>query len=497
MNIVIPVGTVPCEVGITTLIHVFRVIFFGQRKEARQEASATNAKAEESPATTSTDAKPAKKTSSGAEASTDAKPAKKTSSGAEASTDAKPAKKTSSGAEASKSSSPASNVKEAETILVTNMTAPSQTSTALRVADPTTIVVVTGATGRVGQLAVRRILELFPSVLVRAVGPDSSKVLKALSTEFGTYSNRLKVMGANLRNKRDVDKVVEGASAVVWCATGFAADSDPLRRLAGVLRMALNPKNVEEIMGVRLVSAALSQAKPIREGVAMSAAGPAINSVDTVEDAAEETTQEKMEEGLGPLAPGAPRFVLLSSAAVTRPTWSAEEKLKYSEAADIPIVKLNPSNILGIKAEGEDELRKSGLPYAVVRPCGLNDDHPTGRPFFSCGDMASGRISRVDVADVLARCLKTPEVTGKTFEVLTIPFLDKVSQKKEREPGQERAVPCTCRHQTCFTGLWTSVLPILLLYSTMVCTKSKCGSSRAFSCSYLTVELLLKACPRR
>lgn len=37
-------------------------------------------------------------------------------------------------------------------------------------------------------------------------------------------------------------------------------------------------------------------------------------------------------------------------------------------------------------------------------------------------------ISREDVADVLARCLSTPEATGKTFEVQSLPGLDKVIQ---------------------------------------------------------------------
>ncbi|CAM9958966.1 unnamed protein product, partial [Hapterophycus canaliculatus] len=123
----------------------------------------------------------------------------------------------------------------------------------------------------------------------------------------------------------------------------------------------------------------------------------------------------------------ATRFVLLSSAAVTRPNWSDEEKALYPLAADVPIVKLNPLNILTVKAEGEKELREVGIPYAVVRPCGLNDDHPKGRPLFSVGDTAAGRIcSREDVADVLVRCLATPEATGKTFEVQSLPGFEKV-----------------------------------------------------------------------
>ena len=37
-------------------------------------------------------------------------------------------------------------------------------------------------------------------------------------------------------------------------------------------------------------------------------------------------------------------------------------------SADIPIVRLNPLNILGVKREGEESLRETGVPYTIVRP---------------------------------------------------------------------------------------------------------------------------------
>ncbi|CAN0408711.1 unnamed protein product, partial [Scytosiphon promiscuus] len=36
------------------------------------------------------------------------------------------------------------------------------------------------------------------------------------------------------------------------------------------------------------------------------------------------------------------------------------------------------------------------------------------------------RSNREDVADVLVRCLATPEATGKTFEVQSLPGFEKV-----------------------------------------------------------------------
>jgi len=71
-----------------------------------------------------------------------------------------------------------------------------------------------------------------------------------------------------------------------------------------------------------------------------------------------------------------PRFVLCSSAAVTRPFWTdAMRKSKGTKVTDIPIVKLNPGNILTYKLRGENILRYQGnVSYAIVRPIGLNDE---------------------------------------------------------------------------------------------------------------------------
>lgn len=52
---------------------------------------------------------------------------------------------------------------------------------------------VTGATGRVGSLAVRRILELYPKVLVRAVVNDYAKGSRLLKGEKDKYGIKLEV----------------------------------------------------------------------------------------------------------------------------------------------------------------------------------------------------------------------------------------------------------------------------------------------------------------
>jgi hypothetical protein len=60
-----------------------------------------------------------------------------------------------------------------------------------------------------------------------------------------------------------------------------------------------------------------------------------------------------------------PKIVMLSSAGVTRPDWSDEKKLALEGSAAIPIVRLNPFGILGLKKESEEKLRACGECYIV------------------------------------------------------------------------------------------------------------------------------------
>ena len=111
--------------------------------------------------------------------------------------------------------------------------------------------------------------------------------------------------------------------------------------------------------------------------------------------------------------------IFLSSAGTTRPSWDEDKKERLKGCAEIPIVRLNPFGILGLKAESERQLRETGIEYCVVRPCGLNDNWPAGaRPVFSQGDIAVGRINRQDLAKVLCDVLSLPEACNKTFELI-------------------------------------------------------------------------------
>jgi uncharacterized protein YbjT (DUF2867 family) len=76
---------------------------------------------------------------------------------------------------------------------------------------------------------------------------------------------------------------------------------------------------------------------------------------------------------------------------------------------------------LGWKARAEEAIRKSGVPYCIVRS-GWLTDAAGGEPLaVSQGDTAEGRISRADLAEICAQLLDLPKATGKTFEVIAAP----------------------------------------------------------------------------
>ena len=73
---------------------------------------------------------------------------------------------------------------------------------------------------------------------------------------------------------------------------------------------------------------------------------------------------------------------------------------------------------LGWKARAEETIRRSGVPYFIVR-CGWLTDGPGGESLsVSQGDTADGRISRSDLADVCTRVLLLSHARGKTIDVV-------------------------------------------------------------------------------
>jgi uncharacterized protein YbjT (DUF2867 family) len=79
--------------------------------------------------------------------------------------------------------------------------------------------------------------------------------------------------------------------------------------------------------------------------------------------------------------------------------------------------------ILTYKLKGEDEIRGSGLPYTIIRPCALTEEAPNMPLLVDVGDTIKGKVSRDDVARLAVAALACPDASDLTFEVKsTIPF---------------------------------------------------------------------------
>jgi uncharacterized protein YbjT (DUF2867 family) len=248
-----------------------------------------------------------------------------------------------------------------------------------------TTVAVAGATGKTGRLVVEELLSRGVQDVV-AIVRDTAKAKEM----FPYAPDNLKIVVCDLTNEDQIESVLKGVDAAIWCATGFSdtpvADPNPLEKFKRMLGLgaATNKKSIDSI--------------------ALPAFAKCLAEANENKD-------------LPPL----PKVIMCSSAGVTRLTWNAEKKKQFVGAADIPIVRLNPFGILDIKRESEEKLRQSGTGYCIVRPGGLNDKWPAGsRPVFSQGDVAVGRINRQDLAKVLVDVLSAPEAAGKTFEVIAL-----------------------------------------------------------------------------
>ena len=282
--------------------------------------------------------------------------------------------------------------------------------------DVVSSVAVVGATGRTGQYTVQELLKRDVSKVI-AVVRDVDKASDIFGKGDDLPSN-LEIVKCNLLKEEEVEAICEQVDAAIWCATGFSSNQET----------SLGDK-VKSLFGIATNRTIDSVGLP---AFAEFLSNKAIKNVN----------------GQGTENLSLPKFVMCSSAAVTRPTWDETKQQEFSGAADIPIVRLNPFGVLNVKRESEESLRQSDVEYCIVRPSGLNDEWPAGsRPVFTQGDVAVGRIHRKDVAQVLVDVLSTPEATGKTFEVTGLsgypqattirPTLERLLTDKEGLPSKE------------------------------------------------------------
>jgi uncharacterized protein YbjT (DUF2867 family) len=118
--------------------------------------------------------------------------------------------------------------------------------------------------------------------------------------------------------------------------------------------------------------------------------------------------------------PVTPRFVMVSSAGVTRPG-----RPGIDVEQEPPAVKMNDAlgGLLTYKLKAEDALRASGVPFAIVRPVALTEEPAGAELILDQGDTVRGKVSRDDIAELCVELLGQPAATGTTFEVKsTVPF---------------------------------------------------------------------------
>jgi uncharacterized protein YbjT (DUF2867 family) len=111
-----------------------------------------------------------------------------------------------------------------------------------------------------------------------------------------------------------------------------------------------------------------------------------------------------------------PRFVVVSSGAVTKPT-SAIYLLLNTVGKGIMEAKIQGED--GVRAMyAEPSVQDKKLGYTIIRPGGLTKEPALGAGALELhqGDDKSGRISRADVASLCIKCLDSPASWDTTFE---------------------------------------------------------------------------------
>ncbi|EXC10939.1 hypothetical protein L484_004838 [Morus notabilis] len=133
--------------------------------------------------------------------------------------------------------------------------------------------------------------------------------------------------------------------------------------------------------------------------------------------------------------PITPRFVHVSSAGVTRPDRPGIDLSKQP-----PAVRLNKELgfVLTFKLKGEDLIRESGIPHAIVRPCALTEEPAGADLIFDQGDNITGKVSREEIALICIAALESPYALDKTFEVKSvIPFNEPFTVDLENPPPEK------------------------------------------------------------
>ncbi len=250
-------------------------------------------------------------------------------------------------------------------------------------------VLVTGATGGVGQLTVAKLLEKgFP---VRVLTRSAEKAQEM-------FDNRVEIALGDIRQPTTLPSAIQNVSHII-CCTGTTAfpstkwDFDKTDKSGGLAGLIIEWSKIYLDSQYRLAKAK--------------------NSPDQVDA-----------QGVSNLVVAAPkdlkRFVFVSSCGILR-----KDKPPFSI--------LNAFGVLDAKQKGEEAIIRSELPYTIIRPGRLIDGPYTSYDLntllkaktggklgvvVGTGDTLVGDSSRIDVASACVECLSNPATEGKVFEIV-------------------------------------------------------------------------------
>jgi uncharacterized protein YbjT (DUF2867 family) len=243
-------------------------------------------------------------------------------------------------------------------------------------------VLVTGATGGVGQLVVARLLE--KNLQVRILTRNAAKATKM-------FNNRVEIVVGDIRDATTLPTAMQDVTHIISC-TGTSAfpsakwEFDP------------SPNLME--WGIVFLNSAYRDAR------------------------AKNTPAKVDAQGVSNLVAAAPRnlqrFVFISSLGVLR-----KDKPPFSI--------LNAFGILDAKLKGEEAIISSGLPYTIIRPGRLIDGPYTSYDLntllkaktegkldvvIGTEDTLLGDASRIDVAAACVECIFHPTSARQVLELV-------------------------------------------------------------------------------
>lgn len=248
-------------------------------------------------------------------------------------------------------------------------------------------ILITGATGGVGQLAVAYALS--QGYAVRAMTRNVAKA-RAL------FDDRVDLVQADLRVSDTLTTALERIDAILCCSGTTAFPSDKWQ-------VDLPTQPLEQFFAWSRIYFDSDYRQNNAKNSPETADGQGIKNLIAV---AKNVSIQ--------------RFVLVSSLGV-------ERKQQF------PFSLLNAYGVLDAKASAEHSLRESGLAYTIVRPGRLIDGPYTSYDLntlmrastngkqgviLGCGDQLLGQTSRKDVAAVCVECLKGDVAENTTFEII-------------------------------------------------------------------------------